>query len=273
MKTWDVPVGFASLTEALAAQPYDVAIIACPTKYHLATLKQLLASEVRGVICEKPLGGDPLGARELVYAYEKYGKPLAVAFPRRWDPAMAELREEITANRWGKLHSVTGCYGRGVVNNGSHLVDLIGFLTNFTPQIVCVGMPRHDGITDDPSIDALLKLENGASMHLVTMDGRDYAFFELTLVFERGVVTIEESGFAIRRRPVEPSAHAAGIHTVGIGIRTHGRYGQSLVAMLDDMSKSLREGTRLKSDGRSAIAALTLTDTLRKRALAQEINT
>ena len=264
--TWQVPHAYESLSAAIDADTYDIAIVASPTATHPSVLESLLASPVSAVICEKPLGGQTERARVLVDAYEKAGKPLAVAFVRRWDPAMVALKQEIASGQWGGLRTGVGFYGRGVVNNGSHMIDLVHYLTGGSLSILAVTGRLDDGVQDDPTVDAVIAVNDEASVHLAARDGRDYAFFELTLVFERGVVVVEDSGFVVRRRPVVESDRIPGARSVAAGKSEPARYGEAFVAMLENVVETLAHGAPLAGDGRSALEAIAMADALRHRA-------
>ncbi|MEM7122373.1 MAG: Gfo/Idh/MocA family oxidoreductase [Pseudomonadota bacterium] len=268
--TWQVPHAYESLSSALDADTYDIAVVASPTPTHATVLEGLLASPVTAVIGEKPLGGQTERARSLVDAFDKAGKPLAVAFVRRWDPAMVALKQEIASGNWGGLRTGVGFYGRGVVNNGSHMIDLVHYLTGGSLSILAVTGRLDDGVQDDPTVDAVLAVNDEASIHLAATDGRDYAFFELTLVFERGVVVVEDSGFSIRRRPVVESGRFPGARSVDAGEYEPARYGEAFVAMMENVVETVAHGAPLAGDGRSALEAITMADALRHRAAELE---
>lgn len=267
MQRWEVPLGFASLGEALASSSrFDVASVCVPTAQHATALATLARSAVRGVFAEKPLGGDPLAAATLVQAFGAAGKPLAVNFTRRWDPAIRALRQEILAGAWGAAKAAAGWYMRGVVNNGSHLVDLLQYLLDRALAPAGVMAQRDDGVPGDPTVDAVLRAGDGLVAHLIGGDGRDFALFEAEILFERGSVRIEELGLAIRRRrPAEPGAYPAA-RTPARGEWAATRYGEAMVHALDDLKSAIERGTPLASDGASALSAIAVCDALRQMA-------
>ena len=243
---WNVPATFASTDDALNAQNFDIASICTPTGTQLDVLSKLLASDVPRVFAEKPLDGAPDRARQIASRYRAAGRVLAVNFARRWDPEMRHLRDEIAAGNWGDLRSVVGWYGRGVVNNGSHMIDLAAFICGYAPHLRSVWSARSDGVDDDPTVDATLDL-NGCPFHLVGNDGRDYTRFELTLSFSRGVIEILESGLYVRRRRLGQSAHFANVEVASDVPRVSTGYGKAMLHALDDISRA-SPGDRLASD-------------------------
>ncbi len=268
---WSPERAYSSLDEAFANDAvYDVASVCVPTAAHAATLDRLADLPVRAVFAEKPLGGDPMDARRIVERYRRVGKPLAVAYIRRWDPAMAALRAEIAEGKWGAWRGGAAFYGRGIVNNGSHAIDLLRFLTGEEFRIVAAMGAREDGVPGDPSVDAMLAAGGGQHVHLVACDGRDYAFFEMTLAFARGVVAIEEGGLRIVRRTVTESTHFAGVEIPAAGESIPTGYGEAFVRALDDIAGCLAHGGEPRSSGASSLASIELACALRAAATEME---
>ncbi len=179
MKRWNVSKGFASLDEAFASGiKFDAASIASPTSTHADFLGKLLKSDVRAVFAEKPLGGDPSAALKVIEAYERAQKTLLVNYLRRFDSSMTALRQEIESGKWGEIDSVHALYNRGVMNNGSHAIDLIGFLTGDKPmRLVSVNPDFMSQIAGDPTVSATLKLSNGAQFNLAGSSIQDCTVF------------------------------------------------------------------------------------------------
>ena len=261
---WTVPAVFASLDEAMAAARYDIASVCSPTGTQLDVLERLLETDIRCVFAEKPLDGKPDRARQLAGRYAAKGRALAVNYTRRWDPELGNLRDEIASGKWGAFRSAVGWYSRGVINNGSHLVDLISLLTQRSMQIAHIGPSYNDGVAGDPTVDAVLDAE-GVPVHLVGCDGRDHSRFELTLSFERGVVEILEGGLFVRRRPLVGWPIFPHVSIASDAPRTETGYGVALVRALDEIA-AWKPGQRLSSDADSAIAAIELADQIRARA-------
>jgi predicted dehydrogenase len=260
IKKWNVPRGYATLEEALAAERFSAASVCSPTGTHLAILAQLEKSDIAAVFAEKPLDGDAKSARRIGEQFAAKNIPVAVNFTRRFDRTMHALRSEIAAKHYGALRSVTGSYGRGVVNNGSHQIDLIIFLAGRAPKIVCVGGPVIREIEGDPTVSAILDLD-GVPVHLVAGGG---ARFETELAFEHAVVTIEENGLWLRTRRIASSRLGALLPQRGEWMATE--YGTAMLSALDELA-AWKPGMRLSSDIESGCESIELADKLRKLAM------
>lgn len=236
---WGVAEAFATLQDC-AGRPYDAASVCVPTAHHAEVLDTLLSMPVRAVCCEKPLTADPSDGRRLAAAYADAGRPLLVNYPRRWDPAMAALREEIAAGLWGEVQAVTGLYTKGVLNNASHLIDLIQFLLG--PLRPVSGTFRFvDHQPEDPTLDALLRTSAGAPVHLIGVDRRAYSLMELDLVMQYGRVTLEDGGFTIRCRRPGPDPRFAGYRTLDHGAWQPSGLEQALPRLVTDLHRLLTD--------------------------------
>ncbi len=251
---WNVDLAFASLDDALYATNYDIASVCTPTHTHIGILEQLLETDIPKVFCEKPLGGDPIKAREIAEKYSKAGKALAVNFTRRWDSAMVALRDEIAAGDWGELRNVVGWYCRGVMNNGTHMIDLVSFLCGEVgPKSPSVGYVADDS-PGDPTVSAMLRIQ-GDPFVLIGCNGRDYARFELTLTFSKAVIEILEGGLYTRRRAKMPSAIFPGSFIATERPRKATKYGEAMLRALDELT-GWKPGDGLASDAFTALPAI-----------------
>lgn len=263
---WGVERAFADLGEALdAADRYDVVSICSPTWQHAADLRAVLAARPRLVFCEKPMTGDLAEAAALVTAFRDASILMAVNHTRRWDPEVTAFREALRVNAWGKVRSAVGYYNKGILNNGSHMIDLLHYLLG-PLDIRAVDKAEIDFFEDDPTVPALLVSHDGVPVHLAIGSARDYALFELQLVTEKGVVAIEQGGFLWRERVALESPHFAGYRVVGEDARRVGGYGDAMLQAAVNIHDTLTKGCGLASTGESALAAQILCNEIRQRA-------
>lgn len=265
MTHWGVPEGFDRLEHVKEAGiHFDVTSVCSPTEQHADDLKFLLETNTQAVFCEKPIAEDFDAARDLVAAFEEAKIPLAVNHLRRWDTRLAALRDEIAVGDWGQIRSAVGLYTKGILNNGTHLVDLMQFLLG-PLKIVARGPHREDGHPGDPTVDAMLTLTNGATAHLVGGDSRDYALFELTIITEKGVIALEEAGYTIRIRKVRNSVRYAGYRELDNAATSQSGLEDAMANAVGDLYDAVQNNKQPASTGRSALAAHELCEQLRVR--------
>ncbi|MBF0285320.1 MAG: Gfo/Idh/MocA family oxidoreductase [Magnetococcales bacterium] len=255
MDYWGVPVGFSTLEGCLrTGMAFDVVSVCAPTPLHGSLLEKLLTAPVRAVFCEKPLTDDLERSRYWVREYEESGKLLAVNYLRRWTPGITALRDELASGAWGGVISAMGSYVKGLLNNGSHLVDLLHYLLGPSLPVAALES-RHDFFPKDPTVDAVLRLEQGGLAYLVGGDARAFTLFELTLIMEKGRIVVENSGRSIRRQRVGEDPQFAGYRILEPGEIEETGLGQAMPLAVENLRAALREKAPLASTGRTALEA------------------
>lgn len=265
---WGVERACASIAEATQnSVRYDVVSVCSPTAQHVSDLRELLAAAPRLVFCEKPMTAAIGDATAMVAAYRQAGILMAVNHTRRWDREVSAFKLALERGEWGPVRSAVGFYNKGVLNNGSHMVDLLQHLLGRL-ELKAIGAMQRDHVADDPTVPALLSAANATPVHLATGVAGDYALFELQLITAKGVVTIEQGGFRWRERFSQESPLFAGYRVVGDGTQRAGGYAEAMLGAATNIHDALTKRAELASTGESALAAQSLCDEIRQRALA-----
>jgi len=267
---WGVAEGAASVG-ALGAAPGRFAVISIcsPTEWHAAQIDAALALRPRLIFCEKPLSKSLAETEELVRRCAAAGVLLAVNYTRRWDPRLVAFADELRRGEWGALRSVSATYGKGIVHNGSHMIDLLALLLGEL-DLLSAGHPSFDFWPDDPSVPALLGSREGVPVSLSINHSGDYAMFECTFVTGQGTLTMLDGGRRWAERRVVASRAFAGYRDLGdIEVR-EGGYDLAMRGAVANIADTLARGRPLASDGGNAVYAQRLCETIRDRALARD---
>lgn len=268
MAAWDVPVGFRAIEEVLdSGYHFDVISICSPTTCHAHDLEIALRLEPKLIFCEKPITTSLVESESFVAECSKVNIPLAVNYTRRWDPDILQLRADMSAGLWGQLRSVVGLYNKGILNNGSHMLDLLHFLIG-SMKIIKVGKPVQDYFSSDPTVPVWLESDQGIPVHITCAHAEDYAVFELQLVFSLGVLTMEEGGMFWRARRVVDSDSFKGYRKLEQGMRRPGGYTQAMLQAIDNIYCTIKQGAPLASTGKSALAAQRICEEIKQQACA-----
>lgn len=252
---WNVAHGYDHIDEMLAQhQDFDIACICTPSECHAADLDALFAARVKTVFCEKPLATNILDARRLVSAYRDAGRRLAVNYTRRWNAALRALAAEIANGRFGALAGATAWYGKGIVHNGSHMLDLLRMLIGDLRPVRAECLV-DDGREDDPTVDALLLTRAGAPVQMIGTNYRQYDLFELQLRFAEAVVGLEDGGAILVVRFIEPDPSFSGHRRPSRGQRQDTCTSDTMLHAIDNVLANARHGESLMSDAASALTA------------------
>jgi predicted dehydrogenase len=266
MARWDVPAGYGSIDEA-AGQQFDVVSICSPSRCHAHDLEVALALSPKLIFCEKPVTTTLADTERLVARCADAGVMLAVNYSRRFDPQVAALQADLAQGAWGKLQSVSGTYNKGILNNGSHMLDLLMLLLGEL-NIVAVGKPVFDYFPDDPAVPVWLASADGVPVQLSCGHAADYSVFELQFVFAQGIMTMEDGGLFWRTRRAVDSQVFPGYRVLDAGERRAGGYPEAMQNALANVHDAIFAGAGLASSGASALATQRICETIRRRACA-----
>ena len=272
MQRWGVARGFDDLSSVAAARlggSFDIVSLCSPTAAHAPQIEAALALRPRLIFCEKPVTPTLAQTAAMVARCSRAEVPLAVNHTRRWASDVQRLAAELRNGAWGAVRSATGTYNKGLLNNGSHLLDLLHLLLG-PMSVLQVGDAVADHWCDDPTVPALLQTADGVSVHLATAHAADAALFELQLVCEKAVISMEDGGLRWRVRRVMDSPHFAGYRVLDRGEETAGDYLQATARAMDNLYQHLHHGQPLASTGHTALAAQRLCDDIRRRAAAAQ---
>ena len=269
MRRWSVAHGFDTMDQAAAAGFHvDVISVCSPTPSHHQDVLAAVRMGPRLVFCEKPLTTSAAQTSELIDRCAEAGVLLAVNYTRRWDPDVARLADELRTGVWGAIRSVAATYNQGVLNNGSHMIDLLHLLLGRL-DLRHAEPPVHDMLDDDPSIPAVLSAAGGVTVHLCCGNASDYSLFELQLVTEKGVIAMEDGGLHWRIRTAVPSPNFSGYRALDEGVRRQGGLAGATLAAVTQIYEVLQNGGTLSSTGANALEAQQLCELLRHRATTQ----
>ena len=267
---WGITQGANTLADLQPAPgSYDVISICSPTSVHAADLEAALALKPRLIFCEKPVTPSLAQTSHWVQRCEAQQVALAVNHSRRWAPDVRRLREQITSGHWGAIRAVTGFYNKGVLNNGSHMIDLLHYLFG-SLTLDAVGQPVNDFFADDPSVPATLRSAQGVPISLNVAHASDYALFELQIVAEKGLILMEDGGANWRVRHVVDSPLFEGYQSLDTGTHIAGEVTLAMRYAIADIFSALSQKTVLASTGNTAMRAQQLCEQIRSRALPQQ---
>lgn len=266
MTEWGVPLGFRSIDDVLGAGiQFDVVSICSPTDCHSHDLDMALLLKPKLIFCEKPLTTSVVESERLLEKCRQANIKLAVNYTRRWDQDVSRLQSDMQSGQWGRLRSVVGYYNKGILNNGSHMLDLLHLLIG-PMRVVAVGKPVEDYFCNDPTIPVWLEATQGIPVMLACGHAQDYAIFELQLVFSHGVLTMEEGGMSWRERRLCDSKLFKGYRILDAGARRAGKYPGAMVRAVDNVYRAVLQDDPFASNAESALDTQRLCEQIKQQA-------
>jgi predicted dehydrogenase len=218
------------LDEVLADPTVDAVVFATPHSQHGAQVERAAAAG-KHVFMEKPFTLDLRSAEAALKAVDRAGVVLAVAYPRRFHPAMIELRSRINDGRLGVVSHCESAQaspaGLGMSPNywrsdpreapagamtatGVHNLDALIYLFGRIEEVYCTNLRRVMARIEDTTT-VLLALANGISAtlycSLITAPAYRFAVYGT-----KASVELATSELEFRFTPVTPQP-ATGRHT------------------------------------------------------------
>lgn len=189
---------FSNVSTCLKEIRPQVVSLCTPLIHRLSTIETLLKAGVSGIFCEKPVAGSLDEAKKISDLVAAHDVALSVAYLRRWAPGLTALKRKIGSGQFGEFLSGHALYGKGLSNNGSHLVDLVQFLIGAPKSVEAKACIDDDRPSSDQTLSFVMQFEAGQDLVVEAVDHRKYSVFEMDLVFESSRVRIFDRGYKIQ---------------------------------------------------------------------------
>lgn len=229
---------YRRLDDLLSKEVLDVVSVAVPKEQQPAILIKLQNAGLHAVIAEKPLASTLEDAHALRDRYKQAGTPLLVNLSRRYSPLYRELAEKFHCGQETVL-CASLYYGKGLVHNGIHAIDLarmlFGEIINFQPLSAWV-----DVFPEDATMSAFLQLDHCRQFHLNALDDTCFTCFELDIITNKGRYVVNNDHRTLHTSVVQDQVGIPlGRRLVGTGSQPTD-YDQSILLLLDNARDVIR---------------------------------
>lgn len=240
----------------------DVLSIAAPSAQHLPVFLDIIEHQPLAVICEKPIAESVSDGEKMRSMAEHRHCALVVNYMRRFEPGSNEVRHILSRGEMGKVFKGVAWYSKGLLNNGSHFIDLLRYwLGEITAVHVLHTGRKWDGF--DPEPDICLYFDD-CPVYLLAGREELFSVGKIDLFCGEGTVSYSDFGNIIEVRKTRPSPFFKGYTVLGHEVKTVNtdlrRY---QFHVLEGLYRHLASGEELKSNGRSAIATLQIIEQVR----------
>jgi predicted dehydrogenase len=182
--------------------------IASSTQSHEKMLQYAVEyPTVKGILCEKPIGLNVKESKKILKHAAKKNIVLAVNYSRRYNAGFTKVKDMLTNGTLGEIVSLRVLYQNGILNNGSHFIDLLRF---FFGEIASVEARHCSKPNYKSDISAQIICKNGVEISLDAVEGDGAALAEIDIIGTKGRIRTEEGGHRIFYSPVGESSIFAG---------------------------------------------------------------
>lgn len=241
---WGAKAVYGDPRMLFAEHKVDVAVVAASSAARWEVIEPALAAGVKVLVIEKPLATTLDESSRLVAAIDASGARSIINFSRHWDPSMEDLRRKIRTGAMGRLQRLIGMYGKGVTNNGSHMIDLCAFLCDARPvRARALGSPLDATEADwssgnDPAWDAQVEFEcqDGSRIQLTMLATDQGAFtcFELRVIGRNAICDMSKGGRNIVYTEIMGDPNYAGYRIPGEAVLQPARALEAMDWMVDE---------------------------------------
>lgn len=246
---------FKNIDAAFSSERIDVACVAAPDDYHYDILKELSGFPLKIVFAEKPLAKTITEAKKIMRIYKEKKIDMIVNYSRHFVPEFEKIKADIADGDYGEYLTGTGYYGKGIIHNGSHLIDLLRYFIGEIKKIKPVS-GVSDFYRDDKSVSAVLFFENSRPFFLQYADCRKYSMFEIDMLFEKKRIRIYDLGFKIEEYSIRDSKTFKGYKNIVKTSETNSAFSNALYNAAENIYKHLSEGQVLKCTAEDGYLAL-----------------
>jgi predicted dehydrogenase len=267
---WDVAYGATSMSDLVSHYQPEVLVVATPPSAYFTTVAA--CPGLKAVLCEKPLGSSLEEAREFLDLCDRLGVLVQVNLWRRCDAFYRRLAEgELTA-LVGRPQVISGVYGNGLLNNGTHLVDFCRMLFGEVAEVRALGpalTASRSSFAGDLDVACSLQFAGGATAILQPLDFGCYREIGLDIWGEQGRLELLNEGLTSRLSRRAPNRALTGADEIEADAprMLPSTVGEALLQVYDNLADALQGRNGLLSPATSAWRTAVIIDSI-QRAVA-----
>lgn len=226
----------------------DIISICTPDQDHFKALVKAAKHKPKIVICEKPVTTSLEKTQEIIKLYQKIGVPILVNYRRRFDKTVQAVKKDIDSGKFGKIICASGIYTKGILHNGSHLIDLaIYFFGEIKKSEINYIISDYNN-KEDKSIAGFLAFKNCPQFHLIAGNERKFSIFELDIICEKRRWRFLNEGYSVSIEKVIPDPLFAGYQCLGKSISKKTQLDNALFCLVDNAINYLEKKALLVCD-------------------------
>lgn len=259
---WNVPFAATSTEELEIARQIEVAVIATPPAHRMSVIEAL--PNLKAVIVEKPLGIDCAAAKALAELCAARGIKVQVNLLRRGDELTQELSQGRLAKEIGDVQAVFGVYGNGLLNNGTHMIDLVRMLIGEVKAVQAVGDRSfvEGPIAGDCNLPFTLMLDNGCVAMMQPVSFSSFRENGLDIWGHQGRLQYMHGGMTVFKHLVAANRMISDAREVVVDqvVSLPATLGNSIYRLYDNLIASLQGRQNLASGIESALQTAQVVD-------------
>jgi len=175
---------YSSIEELMEQRDLDILAICVPTEHHYDAFLESVNYNIKIILCEKPFSSNLNTAKKMIKIANKNKTTVIVNYIRRFNEATIKLKKDINKGRIGYIKSGKVWYCKGLLNNGSHFIDLMIYFFGFPTNVKILNNNFKD---DSENFEPDFQLEfSETHISFFSTRTQGYSFMELDLIGSEG---------------------------------------------------------------------------------------
>lgn len=259
-----IPLFSRAQTMLETLKPDIVSIATQPDSHAMLTM---LAShhKTKAIVCEKPIAITVREGQKMIEACKKSSSLLFINHGRRFDPLIRKCASDIKRGVIGDIVQVT-CYSyNGLMNNGTHTIDLLRFLIGEIVNVRGWFNSKTSKFKNDANVDALLTFSGDRRAVLQTLSP-NYGFADCLIYGTKGRIAIKQLGYRIEYTPLGENSAWKGYYQLSQKSTIAGKTRSFMAAMVAHVVSCLDKQEQPISSGEDGLRDLEVLFALRESA-------
>lgn len=262
---------YGSVLEAFKANEIDMVIVSASTENRESNVRELIEYTFKWLLLEKPISDNIENAMKIMELIGRSRVKTLVNYTRRFLPEFIEISKAIEDGRYGTFLGGVGTYGKGVVNNASHMLDLVQYLLSYRFKRYIILDKEVDYSDVDLDVVAMLFVENGSKFFLNYISSEFVTEFSFTLFFSEAKIDVSELGMKIFIKWRSESKEFPGYFTYEGEESYDTDLENGLIYILDEIAKCEQNNySKFKSNINEAFYTLSVCEQLLKGNIHDE---
>ncbi len=266
---WKVSEVYDDPLKLLSNEDIDILSIATEITHHDELVLMAANHHVPVIICEKPIGLSLRKASHMIEACRKNHSLLVINHERRFASDYRFVKGLIEGGEIGDLVSIRGSILTGIpkagsdyakegggplVHDGTHLIDIIRYLTGSEADWVTAELQTNESIRVEETLWGTIHLTNGVHCFIEAGGRRDYFAFDLDLQGTKGRILIGNG--LLKWYQAEESQYYTGFKDLVEKSVPPFPYKPQFINEIDAVVQYLDDGTIPESTGEDGYKAL-----------------
>ena len=182
---------YSNFEEMFDKEALDIVSICTHSNLHYQIVERAVKAGIKGIFLEKPISNSLNDAKKIIDICKKNNVKLQIDHQRRFSRFYHTVKQMINNKKFGDIKQINTYYGNGIINTGSHLMDLICFLVGDFYWIEGKKSRISCSLKNDLNIDGNFFLKNGGFGTIQATDYEKFRILEIDVIGEKGRMVID----------------------------------------------------------------------------------